>query len=54
MRKSPFPYFFMRSIFFLKVGESGKSTLLKQGYSQFMANVFLLVVVAAMLFVLIH
>ena len=32
------PYFFMMCIFFLKVGQSGKSALAKQGYVQFMAD----------------
>lgn len=38
IRKSLVPYFFRRCIFFLKVGEPRKSTLGKQGYIQFMAD----------------
>ena len=37
VKKSLFPYFFMR-VFFLKVGGSGKLILIKEGYCQFRAN----------------
>ena len=38
IKKPLFPYFFMMCVFFLEVGESGKSTLIEQGHSQFLAD----------------